>query len=126
MTTITNAQNALDTFFANVRGDHGQQPWADDAVLDAVLPNWRLSVWGADRIASQFRAWFADPATLEEVHRHETESGAILEFTVNWVEDGVPHAARQIHVLELDAEGRVNHDRMWCGGRWPAQLLAQI
>jgi hypothetical protein len=39
---------------------------------------------------------------------------------------GVPHAARQAHVLELDGEGRIAHDHMWCGGRWPATLLAEM
>ena len=113
-------------FLANVQGDHDEQPWADDAVLDATVPNWRLSVSGANKIANQFRVWFADPGTLEEVRCHQIETGAVLEFTVNWIEDGIPHAARQVHVLDLDTEGRVTHDHMWCGGRWPAHLLAQM
>jgi hypothetical protein len=124
--TITTPETTIDTFLANVQGDHGELPWADDAVLDAVVPNWRLSVSGADRIARQFREWFADPGELEETRRHETATGAILEFTVTWIEGGVPHAARQVHVLDLDADGRVSHDAMWCGGRWPAHLLAEM
>ena len=109
-----------------IRGDQRLSPWSDDATLDAVVPGWRFSVHGADAIDEQFRAWFRDPGTLEEVRRHEIPTGEIVELTVTWVEDGVPHAARQVHVLDLDESGRIARDNMWCGGRWPAQLLAKM
>ena len=117
---------AIDSFLSSICGDHGAPPWTDDAVLDAVVPGWRFSVTGADAIDGQFRSWFRDPGTLEELRRHPVPTGEVVELTVTWVEDGVPHAARQVHVLELDADGRITHDGMWCGGRWPAQLLAQM
>jgi hypothetical protein len=123
MSTTT---TAIDDFLAAVCGVHDHQPWTDDAVLDAVVPGWRFAVAGSKAIDAQFRSWFRDPGTLEEVRRHPTPTGEIVEFTVTWVEDGVPHAARQVHVLELDDAGRIAHDGMWCGGRWPAQLLAQM
>ena len=123
MSTTT---TAIDTFLATIGGDHREQPWTDDAVLDAVVPGWRFSVAGGGAIDAQFRSWFRDPGPLEEVRRHATERGEVVELTVTWVEDGVPHAARQVHVLELDDRGRIAHDNMWCGGRWPAHLLAQM
>ena len=123
MSTTT---TAIDAFLATICGDHDDQPWTDDAVLDAVVPGWRFSVAGAAAIDGQFRSWFRDPGTLEELRRHPTSTGEVVELTVTWVEDGVPHAARQVHVLDLDAAGRITHDGMWCGGRWPAQLLAQM
>ena len=44
-----------------------------------------------------------------------------------WEEDGVPHAARHVHVLTIDpATDRITADHMWCGGRWAAPLLAQM
>jgi hypothetical protein len=121
-TTIT----AVDGFLAAVCGDHHHEPFTDNAVLDAVVPGWRFSLAGASAIDRQFREWFRDPATLEELRRQRTPNGEIVEFTVTWVEDGVPHAARQVHVLDLDDGGRISRDNMWCGGRWPAQLLAKM
>jgi hypothetical protein len=117
---------AIDDFLAIVSGDHGAHPWSDDAVVDAVVPGWRMAITGAAAIDRQLRSWFADPGTLEELRRHPIPTGEIVEFTVTWVENGVPHAARQLHVLDLDDAGRIVHDAMWCGGRWPAQLLAEM
>jgi hypothetical protein len=125
-TTSKTSQTAIDGFLASICGDHGSQAWATDAVLDAVVPGWRFSVRGADRIAHQFRAWFHCEGALEEVRRHATATGEVIELTATWIEDGVPHAARQVHVLDLDADGRIAHDNMWCGGRWPAGLLAEM
>jgi hypothetical protein len=118
--------SAIDDFLAAVCGDHRAQPWTEDAVIDAVVPGWRMSIAGARAIDAQLRIWLADPGTLEEVRRHPTPTGEVVEFTVTWVENGVPHAARQVHVLDLDDTGEITHDGMWCGGRWPAQLLAQM
>jgi hypothetical protein len=125
MTPSTTA-TTIDAFLASICGEHTGEAWRDDAVLDAVVPGWRLSKVGRDAIDEQFRQWFRDPGTLEELRRHEIPSGEVIELTVAWVENGVPHAARQVHVLELDGEGRIQRDAMWCGGRWPAQLLAQM
>jgi hypothetical protein len=126
-TTGTSA--ALDRFFAAVCGDHdgtAGSGWADDAVLDAVVPGWRFNITGSERIEAQFKKWFRDPGELEEVRRRAFAGGEVVELTVTWTEGGVPHAARQVHVLELDDTGRIARDEMWCGGRWPAVLLAQI
>ncbi|HXW31596.1 MAG TPA: hypothetical protein VEJ21_00790 [Acidimicrobiales bacterium] len=118
---------AIDGFLAAVRGEHDSPDvWAKNAVLDAVVPNWRMSVQGGPSIQRQLQGWYSHPGTLEEVRRHSISGGEVVEFTVTWVEGGVPHAARQVHVLELDAGGRIAHDAMWCGGRWPASLLAEM
>ena len=123
----TNATPAIDRFLAAVRGEHdGPSAWAEGAVLDAVVPGWRLSVQGDEEIRRQLRAWYRDAGTFEELRRHPIATGEVVELTVTWVEDGVPHAARQVHVLELDGDGRIAHDDMWCGGRWSAALLAEM
>ena len=122
MTTATSIDFLLDA----IRGSHGSNPWSAAATLDAVVPGWRFSLHGSDRIDQQFRTWFAHPGDLEELRRHPTASGEVIELTVSWVENGVPHAARQVHVLDVDDDGRITHDAMWCGGRWPAKLLAQM
>jgi len=85
--TTTTTATSIDRFLASVCGRHEPDCWAPDAVLDAVVPGWRFSATGAAAVDSQFRAWFRDPGTLEELRRQ---------------------------------------DHMWCGGRWPATLLAQM
>ena len=122
----TTTSTSIDLFLDSICGKHEPAPWAPDAVLDAVVPGWRFTTTGASAVAGQFRAWFRDPGELEEVRRQATDRGEVVEFTVTWVENGVPHAARQVHLLELDGEGRIAHDHMWCGGRWPATLLAEM
>lgn len=127
MTTKTETASAIDGFLAAVQGAHGTPDvWAHDAVLDAVVPDWRMTVRGAPSIEDQFRAWFRDPGSFEELRRHPIDGGEVIELTVTWIEGGVPHAARQAHVLELDTAGHIARDSMWCGGRWPASLLAEM
>ena len=125
-TTTTPTTTAVDGFLASVRGDHRPEIWAEDAVIDAVVPMWRMAVAGRERIDAKLRGWFADPGELEEVRRHPIETGEIVELTLTWVEGGIPHAARQVNVLELDSDGRIARDHMWCGGRWSAALLAEM
>ncbi len=123
----TSSTHAIDLFLDGVLGEHaGPSAWAEQALLDAVVPGWRFSVTGAANIRRQFRAWFHDPGTFEELRRLPIPNGEVVELTVTWIENGVPNAARQVHVLELDVEGKIARDKMWCGGRWPASLLAEM
>jgi hypothetical protein len=122
----TTTSTPIEVFLNSICGHHDPSCWASDAALDAVVPGWRFTTNGAPAVAAQLRGWFRDPGTLEELRRQTTATGEVVEFTVTWLENGVPHAARQAHVLELDGEGRITHDHMWCGGRWPATLLAEM
>ncbi len=123
---MTATRTSIDGLLAAARGDHDARIWADDARLDFVVPGWRMVVEGRDAIDAQLRRWFRDPAELEEVRRLPTPTGEIVEMTISWVEAGVPHAARQVHVLDVDGDGRITADHMWCGGRWSAALLAEM
>ncbi|MGD9528106.1 hypothetical protein [Pseudonocardia sp.] len=100
--------------------------YADDVVLDAVVPDWRFAVAGPAAVAAEYARWFADPARIEELRRLRTATGEVVEYTLCWTEQGVPHAARHVHVLDLGADGRIVADHVWCGGRWPAALLAEM
>jgi len=124
-TTTPTTTNAVDRLLAVVvGGEPGRDIFSPTAELDATVPGWRFSVTG-DAIRDQLAKWFADSGELEELERHDTPTGAILTYTVTWTEGGVPAAARQVHVLTID-DDRITRDQFWCGGRWPAPLLAEM
>lgn len=129
-TTFTAVPNAVDRFLDAVgQGTvaSASDIYAADVVLDATVPGWRLSAHGDDAVRAEYARWFADEATLEELDRHPTPGGEVVEYTLSWVEDGVPHAARHVHVLTIDRRAdRIASDHVWCGGRWPASLLAEM
>jgi len=98
---------------------------APEVTVDATVPNWRFSLRGDAAVRAEFGRWYADPGEFEEVHRTPVAGGEVVDFTLTWEEQGVPHAAHQIHVLRIDG-GRIVNDKVWCGGRWPAGLLAEM
>jgi hypothetical protein len=127
MSTVT--ASATDRLLAGITtaGFPGLGAHADDARLDATVPGWRFERRGADSIEAQFAQWYVHESQLEEVSRHELPTGEVVEITVTWVDQGVPHAARQVHVLTIDRDRDLIVDhRVWCGGQWPAQLLAEM
>ena len=127
MTATATTTTGVDGFLAGITaGAVAADLYTDDAVLDAVVPEWRFSVSGAAAIAAEYGRWFAVPGHLEELRRHATATGEVVEYTLCWSEGGVPHAARHVHVLDLAPDGRIAADHVWCGGRWPADLLARM
>lgn len=122
-TTFSTVDGFLDDVTAgSVRADR----YAEEAVLDAVVPGWRFEAHGPADIAAEYGRWFRHPGRFEELRRHRTASGEVIEYTLCWAEDGLPHAARHVHVLDVAPDGRIAADHVWCGGRWPADLLAQM
>jgi hypothetical protein len=100
--------------------------WSDDATLDATVPNWRLRVSGPGAIRAEYGRWFADRGVFEELNRHQVPGlGELVEYTLRWTENGVPHAAHHMHLLTV-RDGRIASDLVFCGGRWPATLLAEM
>ena len=119
--------NPVDEFLAAVEGARMDacDAFAAAAVVDATVPQWRFQVRGAAAIQAEFGRWYADAGHFEEVRRTPIPGGELVEFTLCWEEQGVPHAAHQAHVLSV-VDGRIAADRVWCGGRWPAALLAEM
>jgi hypothetical protein len=48
-----------------------------------------------------------------------------VEYTLSWSENGVPHAGHHLHVLTV-RDDQIVADTVFCGGRWPAALLAEM
>jgi hypothetical protein len=119
--------NPIDRFTQAIEGASvgGAGIFAQDAVLDATVPNWRYTVNGAANIEAELGRWYADPGRFEEIRRTALPEGELIEFVLTWEEDGEPHMAHQAHVLEV-REGLITRDRAWCGGRWGAALQAEM
>jgi hypothetical protein len=104
----------------------GCDAWSADAVLDATVPNWRLRAAGVAAIRAEYGRWFADAGVFEDLHRHPVPgTGEVIEYTLRWTENGVPHAAHHMHLLTV-RDDRIVSDLVFCGGRWPATLLAEM
>jgi hypothetical protein len=100
--------------------------WSADATLDATVPNWRMRRTGADAIRAEYARWFADPAHFDELCRYQIAgTGELIEYTLSWSENGVPHSGHHMHMLTVRDE-RIVADTVMCGGRWPAGLLAEM
>jgi ketosteroid isomerase-like protein len=103
----------------------GSDVLSEDVVLDATVPNWRFTVHGAPAVRDELVKWYAAPGRFEDLSRSSVPGGELVRFTLHWEEDGVPHAVHQAHVVSV-RDGRVVRDEVWCGGRWPASLLAEM
>jgi hypothetical protein len=105
----------------------GCDVWSPEATLDATVPNWRLHAAGADAIRAEYARWFADPGHFDELRRYSVDGGEaeVIEYTLSWSENGVPHAAHHLHLLKV-RDDRIVADTVFCGGRWPAALLAEM
>ena len=116
----------------------GSDLWSADATLDATVPNWRMHVTGPDAIRSEYARWFADAGEFRDLRRFAIRGGAapddrapddggreLVEYTLIWQENGVPHAAHHMHLLTVRDE-LIVADTVFCGGRWPASLLAEM
>lgn len=118
--------SVVDRFLVGVEtGAMPSDVFADDASLDATVPNWRFGLRGGEAVRAELANWYADPGRFLELERTAIPGGELVEFTLTWVEEGVPHRVHQAHILQV-AEGRVSRDTAFCGGRWPADLVQQM
>jgi hypothetical protein len=127
ITSTAITSTAIDGFLADVlAGSMAPSHYARRAVLDAVVPGWRFAAEGPGPIAAEYGRWFRHPGRFDDLRRLPTPSGEVVEYTLSWTEDGVAHTGRHVHVIDLDDTGAIVSDHVWCGGRWPADLLAQM
>jgi hypothetical protein len=125
-----NADTAVDRFLAAIGSaafEHAVDVYSSDARLDATVPGWRFAVQGDEAVRDEYGRWFASPNDFVELRREPTPAGEVVEYFVTWLEDGVVHGAHHAHLLTLDpAADRIIDDHVFCGGRWPAPLLADM
>ena len=122
-TAVDPVQGLLDAIASGTGVPAGL--YREDARLDATVPNWRLEAAGPEAISRELSGWYHDPATLERVQRRPFPGGVAVEVDFSWEDGGVPHASHQLHVLGIEGD-RVATHTVWCGGRWSAELLAQM
>ena len=125
--TTQSTDEVIGRFLSSIEAGGEPEPGvlSDDVVLDATVPNWRFTVRGAAAVAAELGRWYAGPGTFEELTRTPVPGGELVTFTLHWRENGVPHAVHQAHVVAVSG-GRIVQDQAWCGGRWPAALLAEM
>jgi hypothetical protein len=127
MTTTTETTSTVDRFCEAIAGATVDEDdlFCEDVVLDATVPHWHFVRRGHDAVRAELAHWFSDLGRFESLRRTPLPDGELVELELSWTEGGVPHACRQAHVLEVRA-GRIARDTVWCGGRWPATLLAEM
>ena len=118
---------AVDRFLEAVGGAGfaGTEAFAENAVSDSTVPNWRLQLHSGPEIRAKYSAWFDYPATLAEVRRTPLPDGELLEYTRSWTQDGVPHKGHHIHRFKI-VNDQIVEDAHWCGGRWNEGILKEI
>lgn len=118
---------AVDRFLEAVRSATVDEcdAWADDVVLDATVPNWRMHSRGIEDLRAVYRRWFADPGEFESLRRIPIPGGEVVDYLLAWTENGVPHTAHHLHLIEVEGD-RIVVDTVMCGGRWPAALMAEM
>jgi hypothetical protein len=122
------AHAAVSGFLDDIAAGRGISPrrFSAGATLDATVPGWRFTLCDGPAIAAEYGRWFADTAVFESLDRWPMPGGEIVRYELAWSEHGVPHAAHHCHFLEVDADGLIRADTVFCGGRWDAALLARM
>lgn len=117
----------IDRYVTAIEGASipASRAFAADAILDATVPNWRFGVRGGREIEETLSGWYAQPGHLEQLTRTPLPGGELLELVLSWEEDGVPHTCHQAHVLQVTGDA-ISRATVWCGGRWPASLMAEM
>jgi hypothetical protein len=118
---------AIDAFLEAIEAGTapGQELFAEEVLLDATIPNWRFRRLGPARVAGQFGAWFQQPGGFDLIERTSLPDGELVRFELSWMENGAPFACHQTHRITVD-DDRIVGVTLFCGGRWPAALLAEM
>ena len=119
--------NAIDSYLEALESGSGlgEGVFAPDVLFDATVPNWRFRLLGEDRVRKQLGSWFKEAGQFDFLERTPLADGELVRFEFSWMENGQPWACHQTHRLTIDND-RVTGVTLFCGGRWPAPLLAEM
>lgn len=117
-------ENPVSTFLAAIESATVDQAdiYADDAELDATVPNWRMHVQGGSDIRAEYARWFDHPVTFTSLERIPIADGELVIYEHEWVTDGVRHRGHHSHRIVVRGD-KIAADHVWCGGKWPEPLL---
>jgi ketosteroid isomerase-like protein len=106
---------------------HEADVYAEDAVLDATVPNWRLKAVGPQAIKAEYAKWFSDPATFVALERIPVQDGELVIYEHEWMQDGVRHRGHHAHHLVV-RDGRIaergSHEELLGLGGTYAELFS--
>jgi hypothetical protein len=96
-----------------------------DALVDAVVPQWRFQLQGHDALREALlEGEFLPGRRVTVVHRTATEDGLLLEVE-SWAPvDGEEQMWRALHQLRI-ADGLVVEHVAYCSGVWDAATIAR-
>jgi hypothetical protein len=122
--------SAIDRLLCTIvegRGGDAAALYSSDAVLDATVPTWRFQKHGASAIAAVWSSWFDQLCEFTELDRIPVPNGEVVRYLIAGEENGVPFAVHHCHIITLDhPSGLIVQHRVWCGGRWYADQLAEM
>ena len=91
--------------------------YAEDALFDCNVPEWRFQRKGLGEIAVQYRDWYPEPPRRLEWKETPTDFGAVVE-QADWTsEGGEEQYSRSLHLLHVDG-GRIVRHVLYCTGWW--------
>lgn len=95
--------DAIDQFVAAVEsgGFTSLNVFADDAILDVTIPDWRFTVRGAAAIRRELATWLPGRTNIEEIHRFPMSGGEAVELSLSWEAAGIAYACHQLHLRNV-------------------------
>lgn len=99
--------------------------YAQDAVLDANVPSWRLQRQGSEAIVRQFEEWYqATPPRFVGWHERPTGWGKVVELETRLGEGEGELYFREAHLF-VTADERITQHVFYCTGPWDAETIAR-
>ena len=126
MTTVeaSTADRVCDAFVAG-DVDALLACYAPDALVDAVVPQWRFQLQGHDAIREAIvEGEFVPGRRVTQVHRTATEDGVLLEVEAHAPMHGEEHLWRELSHIRI-VDGLVTEHIIYCSGFWDAATIAR-
>lgn len=101
--------------------------YADDAIFDANVPDWRFQIKGASAIAEKFREpdWWPEGATGVVERTTVTDACIVFELCSTFEQHGGTWLSRNAHILALGDDGKIARHTMYCTGDWSPETIAR-